>query len=142
MKRQETVWVRNNGTKKEDVFRDRYDGEDFEIAPGAVCEMLIETAQLCLGFGEDDKSRCVRRLGWAFTSDRMVDALARLGKFSFHMTEKEALDHDPAKVSKSSAPFGDETPVAAKAAAGGVASSAGKPNLLDKLARANAATAG
>lgn len=108
MKRQQTVWVRNNGTEK---FVDKYDGEDFEIAPGETVEMLVECAELCLGFGQEDKTRALRRKGWAFTNIGMQEATAKLQSFSFHMSEKEALEHDPNKAkpaeqARSSAPSG------------------------------------
>jgi hypothetical protein len=137
MKKLDTIWVRNNG---KEPFTDRYDGEDFEIAPGGVCEMLVSCAELCLGFGENDKSRCLRRAGWAYTSDRFEEAVARLNKFSFHMTEREALEHDPSKTISSSAPADDETPAAAPVVAGGVAhkGTTAKINPLQKLASANA----
>ena len=135
MKRAETVFVKNNG---KEAFASRYDGEDFAIPPGEICEMLVECAQLCLGFGDEDKSRCVRRLGWAFTSDQMVDALARLGKFSFHMTEREAQEYDATKKVSSSAPADSETPAGAKGPAGAVVIPPGNPRgkspLLEKLA--------
>jgi hypothetical protein len=144
MKRSQTVWVRNNGTE---TFHDRYDGEDFDIEPGGVCEMLLECAELCLGFGQDDKTRCLRRLGWAFTQNRMPEALARLESFSFHMTEKEALEHDPNKAAKpqvhSSAPVVGGEP-AAEVSAPAVASphkEGERKNPLKKLADAAAATA-
>lgn len=82
MRKPQTILVRNNGTEP---FADRYDGEDFDIPPGGETEMLIECATLCLGFGEEDKSRCLRRLGWAFSHQAMAEALKRLDAFSFHM---------------------------------------------------------
>src|SRR5437899_12086960 len=94
MKRQQTVWVVNHGTEK---FVDKYDGENFEVLPGEAVEMLVECAELCLGFGQEDKTRALRRKGWAFTNIGMKEATAKLQAFSFHMTEKEALEHDPNK---------------------------------------------
>lgn len=144
MQRQQTVFVKNNGAEP---FSDRYNGEDFKIPPGGIEEMLVETAELCLGFGQDDKTRCLRRLGWAFTMEDMPEALERLGQFSFHMTEKEARGFNP---TNSSAPVGNETPAAPKGAAGGVAAKnkGGRPkktvsartnqSVLEKLAHAQA----
>jgi len=82
MIKQQSIIVLNNGSEP---FQDRYDGEDFEILPGEETEMLVECATLCLGFGEDDKSRCLRRLGWANTFNSMTEATKRLDTFSFHM---------------------------------------------------------
>lgn len=134
MIRRQTVFVRNNGTKP---FRDRYNGEDFTIAPGGVEEMLVETAELCLGFGEEDKTRVIRRLGLAFTLDDMPKALERLGEFSFHLSEKEARAHQP--ISGPSVPAGDDETGAGMTAypAPGVGN-AGKLGPLQKLAAAQA----
>lgn len=138
MIRPQSIFVRNNSA---DDFHSRYNGEDFTIAAdGGIEEMLVETAELCLGFGQEDKTRCLRRLGWAFTQDDMGEALDRLGQFSFHMTEKEALGFEP---TASSAPGGDETAAALKGAAAGVArkgQNAHRPNasVLAKLANAQA----
>jgi len=136
MKRQQTVWVRNNG---KEPFSDRYDGEDFTIAPGGAEEMLVEAAELCLGFGQDDKVRCVRRLGWAFTQENMKAALERLGQFSFHMTEKEAVEFRPSKQISSSAPADGETAAGSQDSAAGVGTLHLPPKSpLEKLATANA----
>src|SRR5258708_2196815 len=121
MKRQQTVFVRNNGTE---TFTDRYNGEDFEIPPGGQEEMLIECAELCLGFGEEDKTRALRRKGWACTSVGQKEGLERLAKFSFHMSEKEAIEHGnkPNKATEPPAPGTAEVhssaPVVGGAAAG------------------------
>jgi hypothetical protein len=93
-KRDQTVFVRNNGAEP---FRDRYNSEDFEIAAGGIEEMVVECATLCLGFGETDKRRCLQRKGWANSDAHMKNGVERLSKFSFHMSENEALEHDPNK---------------------------------------------
>ena len=118
MKRQQTVWVRNNGTEK---FVDKYDGENFEILPGEAVEMLVECAELCLGFGQEDKTRALRRKGWAFTNIGMKEATAKLEAFSFHMSEKEALEHDPNKAKP--AEVHSSAPVVGAAAGGAQAPS-------------------
>ena len=134
MKKQQTVWVRNNGDLP---FASRYDGEDFEILPGKSVEMLVECAQLCIGFGDEDKTRCLRRLGWAFSLDAMTEAQKRLETLSFHM-ERPA---SGAKESSSSAPRGNENPEVASVASGQVvySSTGRKLGPLDKLAAAAAA---
>lgn len=76
------MWVRNNGRE---AFSDQFDGERFTIAPGAAEEMTVDCAKLVFGFGEDDKRRAIRRLGWAPTENDMPKALAKLNAFSFHM---------------------------------------------------------
>ena len=83
MKRPDTVWVKNNGPL---AHTDRYDGEDFTIEPGQTAEMYADCARLCFGFGEDDKTRAIRRLGWGNTRNDLAEALKRLNAFSFHLS--------------------------------------------------------
>jgi len=103
MRKAQTVFVRNNGG---DPFSDRYDGEDFTIEPGKAVEMEADCAKLVFGFGEEDKSRAIQRLGWAPTSADMKTALARLNAFSFHLSDPS---DEPVTVqsASSSAPAGD-----------------------------------
>lgn len=147
MKKADTVWVRNNGTEP---FSSRYDSEDFTIAPGESIEMLVDCAVLCLGFGEDDKTRALRRLGWAFMGNELERAKLRLAAFSFHMKESEALAHKqqganaPASKSRSAAPAGGEPSAAAPAAVEEVATSGERPlkPILGKLAESARPAAG
>lgn len=139
MKKAESVFVRNNGAE---TFKNRFDGEDFEIEPGQALEMYVDCATLVLGFGEDDKTRALRRLGWISAQHDVKTALERLSKFSFHMSEKEASDHV-----HSSAPVVAGAP-AGSAQSGGVGSDpdVAEPQRkhvspLGKLARAQEAAA-
>lgn len=84
MKKAESVFVRNNGAEP---FVDRFDGEDFTIEPGSAIEMEADCAKLIFGFGEADKSRAIKRLGWAPTHSDMKCAVAKLNAFSFHMEQ-------------------------------------------------------
>lgn len=136
MKKQQTVWVRNNGAE---AHRDRYDGEDFEVAPGQSVEMTLECATLCLGFGDEDKSRCLRRLGWAATHQGQDEGKKRLAAFSFHMSESEANAHDPQQPSRSAAPAGGgDAPADTRKSVAGAAASAKPKGPLEKLAAAQA----
>jgi hypothetical protein len=136
------VWVVNNGT---DAFRDRYDGQDFEIAPGAYIEMPPEAAKLSFGWGEEDKSRALRRLGWAATVNDNPRAIERLNAFTFHATEAEAqarasgkgqlsarLESDPAAPGPSGPDVADSS----------VPARVGSEGLLQKLARTAGARPG
>lgn len=86
MRKALTVFVRNNG---DTPFNDRYDGEDFIIEPGRAVEMEADCAKLVFGFGEKDKSRAIRRLGWAPTSADVAGAMKLLYTFSFYSTKEE-----------------------------------------------------
>lgn len=150
MRQQTTVWVKNNGPE---LHRDRFDGEDFEILPGGAIEMLPEAAKLCFGFGEEDKTRCIRRLGWAVDQAKLPVAVARLGLFSFHqkdptdqesapLVEREAAA-GPGRLAAASHPEGayseyEPQPAAVERApwGGDRAAAGGSVNLLGKLATA------
>ena len=148
MKKAQTVWVKNNGAEP---FSDRYDGEDFTIAPGEAVEMLAECATLCLGFGEEDKARVLRRRGWAFTVEAQKQGEKRLDEFSFHMSERESRGERPVPIppvrrrkESLAAPAieGTSPAFASSEDAGEESDSAlptGQVNPLEKLARATAA---
>ena len=82
MRKPDSIWVRNDS---EETFKSRYDGEDIVIVPGKAEELVIPAAELIFGFGEDDKSRCLRRLGWMGMHLDYDKAVERLNKLSFHM---------------------------------------------------------
>lgn len=90
MKKIETIFVRNNS---KEVFKNRFAGEDFSIEPGKAEEMLLDCAQLVFGMGEDDKTRCLRRLGWMGMHLDYDKALKRLNEFSFHMENPKYEKH-------------------------------------------------
>jgi transcription initiation factor TFIIIB Brf1 subunit/transcription initiation factor TFIIB len=94
------VYVRN---VTEDTLRSRYDGEDFEFAPGVYVQCPIDAARLIFGFGEEDKSRAIQRLGWVSTMNDMPRAIQRLMGFQFHMEV-------PANAVLQTAPQGETDP--------------------------------
>lgn len=94
MKFADTIWVRNNGTE---VHRDKFDGDAFEIKPGGVLQIHQAAAELCFGFGQDDKLKTLRRLGWIETSGELARGIERLNAFSFHESERAANDHQARK---------------------------------------------
>ena len=127
MKFPDTIYVRNNGGES---FRDRYDGEPFEIKPGQAVQLHQGCAELVFGFGQEDKLRCLRRLGWVETNGDLSKGIERLNAFTFHESEKAANDHRarkptaPADGKVGAEPEGRQTP------SGNVPA----VNLLDKLA--------
>lgn len=130
------IVVRNNSGE---TFRDRFDGEDFEIKPGAYIDMPPEAAKLVFGVGEDDHRRVIQRLGWARTENDMVTALERLGKFSFHGSEEEAEAYGKEKVHCHAPVVADQASPDPKGEGGAVATGTiSKSNLLRKLAEAQA----
>lgn len=134
MKPRNTIWVRNNG---QEPMSSRYDGEDFEIEPGEYLEMEIACAELVFGFGDNDKSRAIARLGWSKTHFDMAQAIQRLNTFSFHMSEKEAKGHSSAPVDGPSedSPSGSPEKAVKQPRAAKTKAVRAKPrNALEKLA--------
>jgi hypothetical protein len=145
MKKQDTIWVRNNGTV---AFEGRYDSEDFTIAPGEAVEMLVECAVLWFGFGEESKERVLRKLGWAHTHQASLEGEKRLSQFSFHTHEPDPKSkrREARAQARSAAPAGDGQTSGDDAQADSPEeapeSETGGVNLVEKLARAAAAPAG
>lgn len=131
------IFVRNNSPES---FKDRFDGEDFTILPGEYIEMPPEAAKLCFGWGEEDKSRAIRRLGWAETVNDLPEAARRLGLFSFHSSEEEAqrTGQAPARLEANAAPGSSTAEHAVESGAASDLSSrpVGGIDVLGKLGRA------
>ncbi len=104
MKRELWLWVVNRG---HEVFRDRFDGEDYIFEPGEPLEIPAAAAKLIFGWGEENKGRCLQRLGWARTNLDLEAGLKRLNQFTFH-TERPPL----APVGGKAAAGTDEEPAA------------------------------
>lgn len=102
MKHPKTVYILN---KTNEEFRDRFDGEDYVFPPNEYVQVPIEAAKLIFGFGEEDKLRAIRRLGWAVTTTELEKAKARLKGFQFHL-EPPHYGHQPAPVGASNPPSG------------------------------------
>lgn len=130
------IIVRNNSGQ---TFKDRFDGEDFEIKPGSYIDMPPEAAKLVFGVGEDDRRRVIQRLGWAGTENDMVAALERLNKFSFHGSEEEAEAFGKNPVHCNAPVVADQASPDPQGDGGAVATGTiRKSNLLGKLAEAQA----
>lgn len=72
------VFVTNRGDRP---HRDGWDGKKWEFAPGCTVQVPIEVARHVFGYGIDNKSDVIARLGWAATSKDLPAALARLAQF-------------------------------------------------------------
>lgn len=73
-----TVFVTNTGT---DRFSDAWDGKPYDFAPGKTVEVPIEVAAHIFGYGLEDKTPQIARLGWATTTKDLPEGLKRLSKF-------------------------------------------------------------
>lgn len=74
-------YVRVTSTKEEVVAR--FDGEDYQFLPGKPVDIHLIVAKHIFGFGTDDKSAALARLGWATSSDLYTKAMARLRNIDF-----------------------------------------------------------
>lgn len=61
----------------------RYDGKDYEFKRGITVACPDEAATHIFGYGLDDKSRALIRLGWVQNSTALNAALERLAQVQF-----------------------------------------------------------
>jgi hypothetical protein len=74
------MWVTNNSDKN---LEDGYDGIRYTFPHGESIEIPMVVARHVFGFGDDNKSPYLIRLGWIQKSDDYQNALKRLQQFSF-----------------------------------------------------------
>ena len=87
------IGVKNNS---KEVVKGRYDGVDFKFEPGVTVALSDEAAKHIFGYGEDDKSRALIRLGWLANSTQYEVALARLDEIQFFAEAKVTFEEPPA----------------------------------------------
>ena len=74
------IFVRNNSGSD---FQDRYDGVDYVFPDGKLVECPVEAAVHIFGYGLENKTQNMIRLGWASNSTNFKEAYDRLDKFEF-----------------------------------------------------------
>lgn len=74
------IFVTNNGPA---VFKDSFDGKQYVIEPQKTVEMPLLAAKHIFGYGDDNKSPYLVRLGWLRMSNEMEAAIERLNHFRF-----------------------------------------------------------
>ncbi len=72
--------VKNNS---KDAIEARYDGVDYVFEPGVNTAISTEAASHIFGFGLEDKSRALIRLGWLANSTQYAEAVKRLNDIQF-----------------------------------------------------------
>ncbi len=65
------------------VINGRYDGKDYSFPFEQPVDVHIDVARHIFGFGLDDKTGALNRLGWATRSDMVDAALERLLRITF-----------------------------------------------------------
>jgi hypothetical protein len=64
-------------------FRARHFGIDYDFRQDEAVNLPVEAARHIFGFGEDDKSRALHRLGWLTHTEGLEEALAKLENIEF-----------------------------------------------------------
>ena len=82
-----SVWVLN---KTSDTLIDGWDGQKYEFLPRKPVEVPLIVAQHVFGFGLEDKTEALVRLGWTKTANDKPEGLARLNKFEISETRPQA----------------------------------------------------
>lgn len=81
------VWVLN---KTSDTLIDGWDGQKYEFLPRKPVEVPIIVAQHVFGFGLEDKTEALVRLGWIKTANDKPEGLAKLAQFEISETRPQA----------------------------------------------------
>lgn len=92
------VQLKKNEDPKQPPIKARYDGQDFEFKPGVTVALSDDAATHIFGYGLDDKSRALIRLGWLVNSTQYEAALERLDEIQFFAEGKVVFDDEPAAI--------------------------------------------
>jgi hypothetical protein len=87
------IGIKNNGS---DIIKGRYDGKDYEFKPGVTVALSDEAARHIFGYGEDDKTRSLIRLGWLANSTHYDQAASRLDSIQFFAEAKVTFEEPEA----------------------------------------------
>jgi hypothetical protein len=69
-------------------FSARYVGIDYVFRQGEAINLPIEAARHIFGFGEDDKTRALHRLGWLTHTEGLEQALEKLNEIEFEPVQQ------------------------------------------------------
>ena len=75
-------FVRVINTNKDKVVG-RFDGDDYEFLPNTPVDIPLIVAVHVFGFGREDKTAALNRLGWLMSSEHLDKAMAKLQKIKF-----------------------------------------------------------
>ena len=84
----------------------RFNGKDYKFEQGKPIDVPEVVAAHVFGFGIEDKTQCLNRLGWARSSDEIEAGLEKLGNVIFE--DPPELVEKPKKGKKSSDEAGDD----------------------------------
>jgi hypothetical protein len=69
-------------------FRARYVGIDYDFRQNEAVNLPIDAARHIFGFGEDDKTASLHRLGWLTHTEGLEEALEKLSKIEFEPVQQ------------------------------------------------------
>ena len=95
-------------TSVKETISSRWNGEDYVFKPNEPVDIHHVIAAHIFGFGSEDKSRALARLGWAQSSDQIPAAMERLKHVKF--TQSPALVDAPPAPLAADAPAGERMP--------------------------------
>lgn len=78
----------------------RFDGKDYVFEKGVTVALSDEAATHIFGYGMDDKSRALIRLGWLANSTGLETAMARMDNVQFLSEAKTVFNEEPAPIEK------------------------------------------
>lgn len=98
------IGVKFNGPElgsdgRKNVVTGRYDGKDYEFRPGKITAISEDAATHILGYGLEDKTRALIRLGWLQNQTFYEEAVRRLDDFQF-LAEAKVEWSDPTTIPK------------------------------------------
>lgn len=82
MRIERSDFIRVTNTLAETI-RSKFDGQDYVFKPNEPEDIHFVLAKHIFGFGEDDKSRALARLGWMQSSEQLPRALEKLASVKF-----------------------------------------------------------
>lgn len=80
------VWVTNTS---DEFFADMWDGKQYNFPPNKAIEVDVEVAQNIFGYGVQDRTPILVRLGWTKVTSDIPKALERLEKFVISDTQPQ-----------------------------------------------------
>jgi hypothetical protein len=100
------IGVKNTGERE---IVSRYDGKDYRFPPDVAVAISPDAATHIFGFGLEDKSRALGRLGWLRNQAQYADAVKRLDTIQFLRVENKF--DEPAELPKTvmASPSADES---------------------------------
>jgi hypothetical protein len=102
------IYVTNNSDQD---LRDGFGGVFYDFKKGATVEISEEAARHIFGYGKEDKTTHLARLGWIKTANDFQEGLDRLAQWN--------LSTQPPKKNQSLSPLVERVPLPSQKRAGG-----------------------